>query len=66
MDKDDLEQLVIDLASMDRPTLIGLLRTMPCNVPLDFTDDFLRVISIDRLRHITLAASLHRTDRKCA
>jgi hypothetical protein len=66
MDKDALEQLVLDLASMDRSALIHLLRTMRCTLPLDFTDEFLGTISLDRLRHITLAASMHQVDRKCA
>ena len=53
------EDLANRLATMGREDLIRLLRAMHCKFALDFTDEFLRTISEDRLRHIVLGASLH-------
>ncbi len=44
---------------MDREGLIETLRRMRCEFPMDFTDDYLASLSIERLKHIVLAASLH-------
>lgn len=54
-----LEQLVNKLSVMDRPGLIGELHKMECDFRMDFTEEFLNSVSIERLRHIVLAASLH-------
>jgi len=52
------EKLAENLAAMNRRRLIQTLRSLECSFELDFTDEFLRSISIERLRHITLAAAL--------
>ena len=44
---------------MDRPELIESLRGMKCPFELDFSDEFLGSISIERLRHILMAATMH-------
>jgi len=44
---------------MNRAGLIRMLRRLDCDFELDFTDEFLADISLPRLRHIVLAASLH-------
>ncbi len=54
-----VETLVNEIQSMDRDSLVRLLRTMQCDFSMDFTDDFLNSISVERLKHIALAASLH-------
>jgi len=54
-----LEQLAASLALQDRPTLIKILRSVRCSFPMDFTDEFLQTVSLERLRHIVLAAELH-------
>lgn len=53
------ERLVQEIAAMDRGELLRLLRKMDCSFKLDFTEAFLQEMSIERLRHITLAALLH-------
>jgi hypothetical protein len=58
MPQSGVEELAVQLASMDRRQLVDVLRTIPCHFEMDFTDGFLQEISIERLRHITLAAIL--------
>jgi hypothetical protein len=59
MQGQQVESLVSEIQTMDRGGLIRLLRNMECDFAVDFTDDFLNSISVERLRHIALAASLH-------
>ncbi len=53
------DQMACELAQMDRESLIDTLRGMECTFKLDFSDKFLESVSIERLRHIALGASLH-------
>ena len=46
------------ISNMDRKGLVRMLRTMDCDFELDFSDEFLRSVSLERLRHIAVAASL--------
>lgn len=55
----ETEQLVVRIAGMDRAELATTLRQLRCSFQLDFTDEFLDALSIDRLRHIVLAAVQH-------
>jgi hypothetical protein len=50
---------------MDREELILLLQGMRCTFPLDFTEEYLQSVSVERLRHIVLAVSVHQ-ERACA
>ncbi len=59
MQAQQVEKLVTDIASMDRGMLVKMLRGLDCDFQIDFTDDFLSTLSIERLRHVVLAASLH-------
>lgn len=43
---------------MDRRSLIKMLRELDCGFKMDFTEEFLAQISMQRLRHIILAAVL--------
>ncbi len=52
------EQLAGELAVMDRQNLIGMLSSLDCGFQFDFTKEFLDSVSLERLRHIVLAASL--------
>lgn len=54
------ESLITKIASMDREELIFTLRGMQCTFPMDFTEEFLREVSVERLRHIVLAAGAHQ------
>jgi hypothetical protein len=60
METQGLNKMATEIAEMDRPQLVDLLRGMECSFPLDFTDEYLSEVSVDRLRHIALAASIHR------
>lgn len=59
MSEPEAERLAVELAAMDRRQLIRTLREVRCDFELDFTDEYLRSVSIERLRHIVLAAALH-------
>jgi len=51
--------IVSTLAPMKRPQLVSLLRGMRCGFDIDFSDDYINSMNLDRLRHIALAASMH-------
>jgi len=57
-----LEELVDQIVKMDRADLMTLLKRLHCNFKLDFSNDFLQGVSVERLRHIILAACLHSRD----
>lgn len=51
--------IVSTIASMKRSQLVTLLRRMQCGFELDFSDGYIKSMSVERLRHIALAASMH-------
>lgn len=53
------EELISKIAEMHRDEVTGLLRGLRCDFKLDFSDEFLASVSLERLRHIALAACLH-------
>ena len=52
------EVLAGEITGMDRPSLIRTLRGLECNFDMDFSDEALAEMAMDRLRHIVLAAAL--------
>jgi len=52
------DEIISKIANMTRPQLVTLLRGLQCGFHLDFSDEYLASLSVDRLRHIALAASL--------
>ena len=58
MPKRKVDAPAAKIATMSRSELIRLLRQLRCTFELDFTDEFLESASLDRLRHIVLAATL--------
>ena len=54
-----LYQLIEKINDMDRQHLMQALCGMRCSFKIDFTQEFLNSVSLERLRHIVLAASLH-------
>jgi hypothetical protein len=54
-----IEELILLISAMDRPTLIAQMTHYHADFPLDFTRDFLDTVELDRLRHIFLALCLH-------
>jgi hypothetical protein len=54
--KQYLEQTAVSLAALDRSELKRRIRNFRGRFKLDFTEDYLNNLSVDRLRHILLAA----------
>lgn len=44
---------------MGRAALVQAILEVDCDFPVDFTDDGLRSLSLEKLRHIYLALILH-------
>ena len=53
-----IEELIVLVGAMDRPTLARQFGEFRAGFPLDFTPEFLRSASLDRLRHIYVALCL--------
>ena len=51
--------IVSTIAALKRRQLVALLRRMQCGFDIDFSDEYIDSMSLDRLRHIALAASMH-------
>jgi len=56
----DAERLAAHIAGMNRQALKNELLHFQGNVRLDFTEEYLNGLSLERLRHILLAARLQR------
>lgn len=54
-----IEELAKTLATMPREQLVQMLRDTKYPFTMDFSDDYLQAVSLESLRHIVLAASLH-------
>ncbi len=59
MSPKQLDKFTTRLVELTRPELIETLRNFECAFSIDFSDDQLHSMSIERLRHIVLAAGLH-------
>jgi hypothetical protein len=55
----NIEEMAQEIATMDRRQLMGLLKEMACPFKMDFSDEYLDSVTLERLRHIALAAALH-------
>lgn len=53
-----IEDLIGVVSALDRDALIEQFRSYRGNFPIDFTPDFLRKLSVERLRHIFVAMVL--------
>ncbi len=53
-----VDQLIRDIAEMERPTLIDRLTHFDAPIQLDFSAEYLEACSTDKLRHILMAACL--------
>lgn len=54
--KEYFEQTATTLAALDRDELKNRIRNFRGRFKLDFTEDYLNKLTVDRLRHILLAA----------
>ena len=57
---DQIEDLICLVAAMDRDTLINQFHAYRATFPLDFTEEFLGSVALDRLRHIFAALCLQQ------
>ncbi len=57
------ERAATSIATLPRPELKKRIKNFRGSFKLDFTDDYLDRISLDRLRHILLAALLNAKSR---
>ena len=57
---DQVEELICLVAAMDRPALIRQVHAYRATFPIDFTDEFLSTVPVDRLRHIFVALCLQQ------
>lgn len=62
---DPFERLTVTVAGLGRDEVKSQIKTFRGNFRLDFSDEYLDGLSLDRLRHILLAALL-TTFRKTA
>jgi hypothetical protein len=54
--RDFFEQTATSIAALDRDELKRRIRNFKGRFKLDFTEDYLDKLNVDRLRHILLAA----------
>jgi len=54
--KEQFEQTATSIASLDKEELTRRIRNFRGRFKLDFTENYLNSLSVDRLRHILLAA----------
>ncbi len=66
MTHQETEQFVQEISQMNRRGLIRTLKHLHCDFELDFTEEFLNSISLDRLRHIAIAAAIQSHDAHIA
>lgn len=55
----ELNQVLVMIATMDREELIEQFHSYPAPFPIDFTDAFLRSQSLDKLRHVFAGLVMH-------
>jgi hypothetical protein len=54
--RNSLDKMATSIATLDRDEVKNRLKHFKGRFRLDFTDDYLDKLSVDRLRHILLAA----------
>jgi hypothetical protein len=57
---DQVEELICLVAAMDRDDVIHHIHDYRATFPLDFSDDFLASVPLERLRHIFIALCLQQ------
>jgi len=58
-----VDRQVTSIAALDRDELTRRIRNYKGRFKLDFTEDYLKKISVERLRHILLAALITQKTR---
>jgi len=57
--QNELDKTTTTIASLGRDELKNRIKNFHGHFKLDFTDDYLNQLTIDRLRHILLSATLY-------
>jgi len=55
---EQVEELICLVAAMDRQSVIDYIKAFEASFPIDFTDEFLTEIPLERLRHVFVALCL--------
>jgi hypothetical protein len=55
MAAEQFDQRITQAASMGKIGLVQAIRDMQCGFPLDFSDEYLHGLTLERLRHLYLA-----------
>ena len=58
MGMQSLESQLAAVAAMDQRQVIAAIRSLNCSFPVDFTEDYLRSLDLEKLRHLYLALTL--------
>ena len=53
-----IEELICLVSALDRESLVRQFLSYRATFPVDFTEDFLNALDLDRLRHIFMALCL--------
>jgi hypothetical protein len=61
--REHFEQTATSIAALGRDELKRRIKTFQGRFKLDFTEDYLNNLSVDRLRHILLAALINARPR---
>lgn len=57
---DQVEELICLVAALERPALVEQLHEYRASFPIDFSEQFLNEVPLDRLRHIFVALCLQQ------
>jgi hypothetical protein len=60
----DIEALIGRISTMTRAQLTDAVLNFPADFPLDFTQDYLDRLTLERLQHLLLAAHLHQARKR--
>ena len=57
---DQVDELICLVAGLDRPQIVDHFAAYNATFPLDFSNDFLTSVPLDKLRHIFVALCLQQ------
>jgi len=60
---DTFERAAASIAALSREQLTSKIKNFNGRFRLDFTDDYLKNLTVDRLRHVLLAATINARPR---
>lgn len=66
MENKSFEEIAFEVAEMEKGEIIHRITNFRGKFKMDFTEEFLNRLSLDRLRHILLAAFITNTNSQIA